>query len=211
VTFAAEDAEGRRVWGNNGEEETSYFSYDWECTVGIPDITIAPAGEVEGPVAALTASCEAGIGDFTWSCAMSDAVVLNAAGDTVATVANVEKIVSADLESYTPEWYEALAAAPNTLVLSTEITEPGTYTVKIPAGYFTVDSEKMFLSKATEATFTILTQEQVGINGISADDVVKTQYFGLNGAAIDAPVKGINIVKQTLKNGKVVTSKVFVK
>ena len=211
VTFAAVDAEDRRVQGNMGEEETSYFSYEWQCTVGIPDITIAPAGEVEGPVAALTASCEAGIGDFTWMCEMSEAVVLDAEGNVVATVANVEKIVDESLESYTPEWYEALAAAPNTLTLSAEITEPGTYTVKIPAGYFTVDSEKMYMCKATEATFTIVKNEQVGINGIAADDVVETKYFGVNGAALNAPVKGVNIVKQTLKDGKVVTSKVYVK
>ena len=211
VTFAAVDAEGRRVQGNMGEEETSYFSYEWTCTVGIPDITIAPAGEVEGPVAALTASCEAGIGDFTWMCEMSEAVVLDAEGNVVATVAEVKKVVDPSLEQYTPEWYEALAAAPNTLVLSTEITEPGTYTVKIPAGYFTVDSEKMFSSKATEATFTIIPNIADGINGIAAEDVVETQYFGINGAALDAPVKGINIVKQTLKDGKVVTSKVYVK
>ena len=211
VTFAAVDAEGRRVWGNMGEEETSYFSYEWTCTVGIPDITIAPAGEVEGPVAALTASCEAGIGDFTWMCEMSEAVVLDAEGNVVATVAEVKKEVDSNLEQYSEEWYEALKTTPNTLVLSTEITEPGTYTVKIPAGYFTVDSEKMFMSKAVEATFTIIKNVVDGINGISAGDVVKTQYFGLNGAAIDAPVKGINIVKQTLKNGKVVTSKVYVK
>lgn len=211
VTFAAVDAEGRRVWGNMGEEETSYFSYEWTCTVGIPDITIAPAGEVEGPVAALTASCEVGIGDFTWMCEMSEAVVLDAEGNVVATVVEVKKEVDSNLEQYSEEWYEALKTTPNTLVLSTEITEPGTYTVKIPAGYFTVDSEKMFMSKAVEATFTIIKNVVDGINGISAGDVVKTQYFGLNGAAIDAPVKGINIVKQTLKNGKVVTSKVYVK
>ena len=211
VTFAAVDAEGRRVWGNMGEEETSYFSYEWTCTVGIPDITIAPAGEVEGPVAALTASCEAGIGDFTWMCEMSEAVVLDAEGNVVATVAEVKKEVDSNLEQYSEAWYEALKTTPNTLVLSTEITEPGTYTVKIPAGYFTVDSEKMFMSKAVEATFTIIKNVVDGINGISAGDVVKTQYIGINGAVLNVPAKGINIVKQTLKNGKVVTSKVYVK
>lgn len=211
VTFAAVDAEGRRVWGNMGEEETSYFSYEWTCTVGIPDITIAPAGEVEGPVAALTASCEVGIGDFTWMCEMSEAVVLDAEGNVVATVAEVKKEVDSNLEQYSEEWYEALKTTPNTLVLSTEITEPGTYTVKIPAGYFTVDSEKMFMSKAVEATFTIIKNVVDGINGISAGDVVKTQYIGINGAVLNVPAKGINIVKQTLKNGKVVTSKVYVK
>ena len=142
---------------------------------------------------------------------MSEADVLDAEGNVVATVAEVKKEVDSNLEQYSEAWYEALKTTPNTLVLSTEITEPGTYTVKIPAGYFTVDSEKMFMSKAVEATFTIIKNVVDGINGISAGDVVKTQYIGINGAVLNVPAKGINIVKQTLKNGKVVTSKVYVK
>ena len=67
------------------------------------------------------------------------------------------------------------------------------------------------MSKAVEATFTIIKNVVDGINGISAGDVVKTQYIGINGAVLNVPAKGINIVKQTLKNGKVVTSKVYVK
>lgn len=64
---------------------------------------------------------------------------------------------------------------------------------------------------AVQVNITINVNKATGIDGISAEDVVKTQYFGINGSAIDAPSKGINIVKQTLKNGKVVTSKVYVK
>ncbi|MCM1311434.1 MAG: hypothetical protein NC206_00180 [Bacteroides sp.] len=51
----------------------------------------------------------------------------------------------------------------------------------------------------------------VGIEGVAADNIVKTQYFGMNGAALDTPQKGINIVKITLTDGKVVTKKVLVK
>lgn len=204
ISFAAEDAEGRRVWGNQGEEETSYFSYEWQCTVGIPDITIAPEGEVEGPVSTLTVSSEVQIDPYMWNGGVYDAE-----GNLVAEFESLDKIVDESLEMWTDEWNAAMATAPVTVTLSAEITEPGTYTVKFEAGSFMLDNA--YNSKATEATFTIVKNEQVGINGIAADDVVETKYFGVNGAALDAPVKGINIVKQTLKDGKVVTSKVYVK
>lgn len=204
ISFAAEDAEGRRVWGNQGEEETSYFSYEWQCTVGIPEITIAPEGEVEGPVSTLTVSSEVQIDPYMWNGGVYDAE-----GNLVAEFESLDKIVDESLEMWTDEWNAAMATAPVTVTLSAEITEPGTYTVKFEAGSFMLDNA--YNSKATEATFTIVKNEQVGINGIAADDVVETKYFGVNGAALDAPVKGINIVKQTLKDGKVVTSKVYVK
>lgn len=204
ISFAAEDAEGRRVWGNQGEEETSYFSYEWQCTVGIPEITIAPEGEVEGPVSTITVSSEVQIDPYMWNGGVYDAE-----GNLVAEFESLDKIVDESLEMWTDEWNAAMATAPVTVTLSAEITEPGTYTVKFEAGSFMLDNA--YNSKATEATFTIVKNEQVGINGIAADDVVETKYFGVNGAALDAPVKGINIVKQTLKDGKVVTSKVYVK
>lgn len=204
LTFAAEDAEGRRVLGNMGEEETSYFSYEWACTVGIPDFTVAPEGEVEGPVSTLTITCEQQIDPY-----FVGGAVYNADGEVVANFDSADKVVDPSIDTYTSEWYEALATAPVTVYLTNEITEAGTYTVKFEANAFMI--AERYQSKATEATFTIVDGGQVGINGIAADDVVKTQYFGINGAAIDAPVKGINIVKQTLKDGKVVTSKVFVK
>ena len=65
--------------------------------------------------------------------------------------------------------------------------------------------------KAVQLNITINVDEAVAIEGIAAEDVLKTEYFGLNGAALNAPVKGINIVKTTLKNGKVVTTKTLVK
>lgn len=204
ISFAAEDAEGRRVWGNQGEEEDSYFSYEWQCTVGIPEITIAPEGEVEGPVSTLTVSSEVQIDPYMWNGGVYDAE-----GNLVAEFESLDKIVDESLEMWTDEWNAAMATAPVTVTLSAEITEPGTYTVKFEAGSFMLDNA--YNSKATEATFTILSDVQVGINGISAGDVVKTQYIGINGAVLNAPAKGVNIVKQTLKNGKVVTSKVYVK
>jgi hypothetical protein len=42
-------------------------------------------------------------------------------------------------------------------------------------------------------------------------EVVSVAYYTVDGVAVAAPVKGINIVKSTYANGVVKTSKVFVK
>jgi hypothetical protein len=39
--------------------------------------------------------------------------------------------------------------------------------------------------------------------------VVKTEYFTTTGAKLEEPIKGINIVKETMSDGKVVTSKII--
>ncbi|MCD8235402.1 MAG: DUF4859 domain-containing protein [Prevotellaceae bacterium] len=51
----------------------------------------------------------------------------------------------------------------------------------------------------------------VGIEGVAAENIANVQYYGVNGAVLDAPQKGLNIVKVTLTDGKVVTKKVLVK
>ncbi|MBO5749397.1 MAG: hypothetical protein J6R36_00415, partial [Bacteroidaceae bacterium] len=204
LTFYAEDANGNRVQGNMGEEETSSFYYEWACTVGIPGLIISPEGEVEGPISTITVSSTVTIDIY-----FGNGAVYDAEGNVVAEFANMEKVVDPSLDMYTPEWNEAMATAPITITLSKELTE-GTYTVKFEDYAFMLE-EGRYMSTATEATFTVISSIADGINGIAADDVVETQYFGVNGAAVAAPVKGINVVKMTLKNGKVVTSKVYVK
>ncbi len=89
----------------------------------------------------------------------------------------------------------------------TTYTETGIYTIEIPDGKFC----EWFGEGAPGITLVYGIGVDAGINGVVVGDVVKTEYFGLNGAALNAPVKGINIVKQTLTNGTVVTSKVLVK
>lgn len=51
------------------------------------------------------------------------------------------------------------------------------------------------------------------VSGIVATAAVaaKTEFFGLNGARINGPAKGVNIVKQTLSDGTVKVSKVIIK
>lgn len=54
--------------------------------------------------------------------------------------------------------------------------------------------------------------ESTGLDAPEADyEVVSTEYYTISGAKVDEPQKGVNIVKETLSNGTVVTSKVIVK
>ena len=197
ISFAAEDAEGHRVWGNQGEEETSYFTYEWQCTVGVPDFAVAPAGFVGGAVKTLTVTCPEIIDPY-----MGSIVVLNAAGEEVATVENAEKVVDESLEMWTPEWYEALATAPVTLTLSKEIAEAGTYTVKFAAGAFMI--AEMYQSKTTEAKFAVVPAENLvevnvervvnlgyGADIVSVDLAAICEKLGIS-SITEASVWGVN-------------------
>ncbi len=197
ISFAAEDAEGRRVWGNQGEEETSYFTYEWQCTVGVPDFAVAPAGFVGGAVKTLTVTCPEIIDPY-----MGSIVVLNAAGEEVATVENAEKVVDESLEMWSPEWYEALATAPVTLTLSNEIAEAGTYTVKFAAGAFMI--AEMYQSKTTEAKFAVVPAENLvevnvervvnlgyGADIVSVDLAAICEKLGIS-SITEASVWGVN-------------------
>lgn len=42
-------------------------------------------------------------------------------------------------------------------------------------------------------------------------EVVATEYYTISGAKVSEPAKGVNIVKETLSNGTIVTSKIIVK
>ncbi len=50
-----------------------------------------------------------------------------------------------------------------------------------------------------------------GIESVESVEVISSTYYTLGGAKVSAPVKGINIVKSVLSNGKVKVQKVFVK
>jgi hypothetical protein len=49
-----------------------------------------------------------------------------------------------------------------------------------------------------------------GISNLSSDKkVISTQYYSVSGSQLSAPVKGLNIVKKTMSDGSVVSSKVM--
>ncbi len=88
------------------------------------------------------------------------------------------------------------------------LKEPGTYTLEFPEGKF---NDFMLENPSQAFKLTYIVTGSTGISGVVASEVTKTEYFGLSGVAQDAPVRGVNIKKQTLTDGKVVTSKVYVK
>ena len=53
--------------------------------------------------------------------------------------------------------------------------------------------------------------DATGIESVESVEVISSTYYTLGGAKVAAPVKGINIVKSVLSNGKVKVQKVFVK
>jgi hypothetical protein len=53
--------------------------------------------------------------------------------------------------------------------------------------------------------------DATGIESVESVEVISSTYYTLGGAKVSTPVKGINIVKSVLSNGKVKVQKVFVK
>ncbi len=95
----------------------------------------------------------------------------------------------------------------NEFKINLGITEAGVYTIEIPDGKFC----EWFGDGAPGVTLTYTVGDVTGINGIAAEDIVKTEYISVNGAVLATPAKGVNIVKYTLVDGTVVTAKIYVK
>ena len=66
------------------------------------------------------------------------------------------------------------------------------------------------ISYGTESSKTP-TGDATGIESVETTEVISSTYYTLGGAKVSVPVKGINIVKSVLSNGKVKVQKVFVK
>ena len=57
----------------------------------------------------------------------------------------------------------------------------------------------------------IVAKDPAGIQEVEVSEVANRAYYTLNGTLIDAPAKGVNIVKTTYTNGKVDVQKIYVK
>ncbi len=197
IIFAANDLEGKRVQGNNGEEEYSCFAISYKTVIGVPDLSVTPDAAVEqASLNTLSITCVEGLipswtaGNITLTDANGNAIALN----------DPEAVIPADkLEdlNYTPvEW---------TVSLKEELTTIGTYTLTIPAAYFNIGSTQgqVMGSKETVVVFNI-TAEAQSIKAVTADtEVVVYNVAGVvvaNGKAsevLKGLTKGIYIV-----NGK---------
>lgn len=132
ISFVATDMNGRRIKGNMGEEENTYFYYTFDYEGAYAEYTLSVDGG-EAPfskVSAFKAASDKGIG-FSGNCAADEAYVMDRSREIVAKVSSVSDPV-AELGQLNPYL---------TLTLDNEITTPGVYILIVPANYFTIGEE----------------------------------------------------------------------
>ncbi len=103
-------------------------------------------------------------------------------------------------DKYENEVTAELTAAKNNLKIGIKCTSA-------PTSYWSIFDDFRLYSLGGKAT-----NEETGITEVGNNvQLVGTQYFSLNGTVLNAPQKGINILRQTYSDGKVTVKKVFVK
>ena len=135
LSLVATDYEGRRVQGNEGEEENTYFRFTYPLNFANFEVTITPASgtEVE-KLHQFTVSCTEGIGD---AYSGQDIVLYNRGEFTaVAKVSNIEQIIPEDQMDNWDYVVQSLL-----LTLDTEITDAGAYVLDVPAGVFNLGTQ----------------------------------------------------------------------
>lgn len=200
IVFAANDLNGKRVQGNNGEEEFSCFAYSFKTVIGVPDLTVTPDAAVEqASLSVFSIKCAEGLtpswtaGNITLTDANGNAIALN----------DAEPVIPADKAddwSYVPvEW---------TVALKEELTAVGAYTLTVPAGYFNIGNMQgqVLASKETTVVFNITAAAQ-GIKGVTVDTEVKV--YNVAGVAV-AQGKAAEVLKNLTKGIYIVNGKKYV-
>ena len=198
IIFAANDENGNRVQGNNGEEEYSCFAISFKTVIGVPDLTVTPDASVEqASLSTLTISCAEGLvpswiaGNITLTDANGNSIALNEPEAVVAEGAD--------------EWATPTAW---TVALAEELNTIGTYTLTIPASYFNIGNTQgqVMNSKETVVVFNI-TEAAQGINGITVDTEVVV--YNVAGVVVAQGNAG-EVLKNLNKGIYIVNGKKFV-
>jgi hypothetical protein len=167
LTIVAYDVQGKRVQGNQGEEEGTYFSFTYTNTVGVPEITCAYPyeGQQVESLSYLIISCADGI-DQAYS---GDKIEVKNAltGETVATVVETEPIFAIEDSSDPGYWDQAPVAM--YLYLDQTLTEGGRYYAVIPEGYFYLGSAAQYTSDALTIGIVIAPKEEAAATNVEAD------------------------------------------
>ena len=199
IVFAANDLDGLRVQGTNGEGEYSTFAYYYTTTIGVPDLTVTPDAAVEqASLTTISIQCAEGItpswyGNITLTDAGGNAIALN----------DPEAVIPEDKAndfSYVPvEW---------TVSLKEELKTIGTYTLTIPAGYFNIGNTQgqIIGSKETVVVFNI-TAEAQNIKGITVDSEVTV--YNVAGIMV-ANGKSSEVLKNLTKGLYIVNGKKYI-
>ncbi|HNW51183.1 MAG TPA: hypothetical protein PKH79_08880 [Prolixibacteraceae bacterium] len=95
------------------------------------------------------------------------------------------------------------------LVVKADVTWKWGFNINGKWGPSSPDPEFTVADTTAKTVTYVIPKSNVGINSLNASKtVVKTEYFNLQGAKLNAPVKGVNIVKKTMSDGSFVTSKI---
>jgi hypothetical protein len=147
LTVVAVDLLGKRVQGNQGEDEGTYFNFAYTNTVGVPTVTCTDPAEgvsVES-LSVITLTCTDGIAESYIGGQIEVKKAMT--GETVATVTEIEPVYTSD------NWDDP--ATSMKLKLSQTLTEGGRYFVTIPEGYFYLGSQAQYTSEALTFGFVI--------------------------------------------------------
>ena len=197
IVFAANDAEGKRVQGNNGEEENSCFAYSFKTVIGVPDLTVTPDATAEqASLSVFSIKCAEGLVP-SWT---ANVTLTDANGNTIA-LGEPEPVVAEGADEWaTPtEW---------TVALKEELKTVGAYTLTIPAGCFNIGNTQgqVMGNKETVVVFNI-TENAQGINAVTVDSEVVV--YNIAGVAV-ANGKASEVLKDLNKGIYIVNGKKFV-
>ncbi len=198
IVFAANDESGKRVQGNNGEEEYSTFVMFYNTVIGVPDLTVTPdAAAEQASLTTLTISCAEGLVP-SWTA--GNITLTDADGNAIA-IGEPEAVVAEGAD----EWATPTAW---TVALKEELKTVGAYTLTIPAGYFNLGSTQgqVMGSKETVVVFNI-TAEAQGIQAITVD--AEVVVYNIAGVAV-AQGKASEVLKSLTKGIYIVNGKKFV-
>lgn len=189
LVLAADDANGLRVMGNNGEGKNSTFAFYYTTTIGVPDLTITPDATAElASLETISIKCSNGLMP-SWTA--GHITLTNEAGESIA-LNDPEAVVAEGASEWdTPvEWSVSLQEKLNTI---------GTYKLTIPAGYFNIGSEQgqVLNNKETVVVFNITAAAQ-SIKGIQVNADTEVTVYNVTGIAV-ATGKASQVLKNLTK------------
>lgn len=139
ISIAATDMDGRVVLGNTGKEEHSYFIFSYPVNAMFEDFTLTPEdNSTVNSLYEFVASSERTIG-LSYNVPVEEAVLMDASSNVVAHVVSVEEYTQHQPREGEDDSTWGITSL--LLTLDKEITDAGSYTLHIPAGYFNLGEQ----------------------------------------------------------------------
>ncbi len=184
-----------------GEIDLSAYTFDPEDGATVSEISTVTVGYPgsEGD------SNSGGI-SYYGDIAGVSAYILDADGETVSTASGCTVNYETDSDDVVDDngdldedYYVAYSA---TITFSPTVTDAGTYSVVIPAGYFivgqmssAVSNPKITLTYTVSSTSNEGGGTETGISAVQAAIANGAEVYTISGQKVNAPVNGVNIVK----------------